>query len=146
MKTIKFDEKEFVESFVCSTINDFRESSKRVMLDGRWYIKEGTEQAITLVGNIFKVKECDVEKTMLYIGMSKQHPCDSKCDKEIAIEQAQIKAFDDPIMIYEVQRGQSPKYMFYDFANMILGTLDLEFIRTSKEIEKLGLDKHQFNR
>ena len=103
MKTIKFDEKEFVESFVCSTINDFRESSKRVMLDGRWYIKEGTEQAVTLVGNIFKVKEGDVEKTMLYIGMSKQHPCDSKCDKEIAIEQAQIKAFDDPIMIYEIQ-------------------------------------------
>lgn len=146
MKTIKFDEKEFVESFVSSTINECRESSKRVMIDGRWYVKEGTEQAVTLVGNVFKVKEGDVTKTILYIGMSKQHPCDSKCDKEIAIEQAQVKAFDNPIMVYEVQEGQSPKYIFYDFADMILGTLDLEFIRTSKEIKKLGLNKHNYNR
>ena len=116
------------------------------MIDGRWYIKEGTEQAVTLVGNVFKVKEGGVTKTILYIGMSKQHPCDSKCNKEIAVEQAQIKAFDDPIMTYEVQRGQSPKYVFLDFAKMIIETIELEFIRTAKEIENLGLNKHKYNR
>ena len=127
--------KEFVKSFSFSTAKQNRESVKFVRVDGRMYAKYGIEQAVTLVGNLFKFTDDKTNKTkeVLYIGLSRQHPKDDKCNLDIAYEIAQENAFINPILVYYLQEKQNAGTVFNAFAKTITETMDKEFIYTSSE-------------
>ena len=104
MKDFDFNSKKFVESLTFTTINQDRTTYTDVRINGRRYLKTGILQAITFVGNLF---EDDNGNKLLLVGISKQHPCDSKCDKSIAYEQAQLKSLTNPDLVFYTV----PKYL-----------------------------------
>lgn len=127
--------KELIETFSYSSMNHNREGEMFVRIDGRDYIKFGTYQAVTLVGNLYEVYDADVKsnKTVLFVGVSRQHPCDTTANKEVAYEEAHLKALLEPCMIIEV----GPKFRksdFLNFAKSYIRTLKLRFIKTKQEM------------
>lgn len=132
MNKFNFLSKELIESFVYTTMTKNRLSYSNVIIDGRKYIKLGTLQAITIVGNLYE--DIDGNK-ILMCGMSKQHPNDQKVDKEKAYEIAQYHAMFCPdVVIYNV-----PKYLTkFNFDKMMewyVDGIDQEFIKTAAEKE-----------
>lgn len=128
--------KELIETFSYSTMNHNREGEMFVRIDGRDYLKFGTYQAVTLVGNLYDVYDADVKsnKTVLYVGVSRQHPCDTTSKKEVAYEEAQLKALLEPCMIIEVGK-KFRKSDFINFAKAYIRTMKLKFVKTRQEIE-----------
>lgn len=143
MKNFDYSTKTLVKSFSYSTIGEDRNAYTNVMIDGRNYIKHGILQAVTVVGNLYE--DSDGNRVLL-CGIAKQHPCDTKCNKEIALEVAQAHAMFNPDIVINTV----PKYVTdVNFRNMIswyIDGMELEFIKTRQEIEKLGLDPKKYNR
>ena len=124
----KFLFKELVNTFGYTTATQNRDVYTDVSINGRRYRKYGTLQAVTFVGNLYKVgcsgegywpKEDGLiqtsknEKYVLVVGMSKQHPYDTKVNKELGYEIAQTNSLDNPCMVIEVQ-GKFTKRRFVD--------------------------------
>lgn len=126
--------KETLKTYSYTTSNGNREGSKLVRILGRDYVKFGTFQAVTLVGNLCEVYDADVKrlKTVLFVGVAKQHPSDIKIDKELAYETANINAMFDPAMIIEVG-SEFTQYNFREFAKNYVDTLGLAFVKTAAE-------------
>ena len=129
--------KEILRTFSYTTSNTDREGNMVVRINGRTYIKFGTFQAVTLVGDLCKVYDADVKsyKTVLFVGVSRQHPRDIKVDKELAYEIAHTNALLNPCMIIEVGECFT-RYNFKEFAKNYIDTLKLEFVKTVSEIEE----------
>ncbi|MBQ3416059.1 MAG: hypothetical protein IJH39_12155 [Clostridia bacterium] len=126
--------KEILKTFSYTTANGNREGSILVKMNGRDYIKFGTFQAVTLVGDLCEVYDADVKrlKTVLFVGVSKQHPRDIKIDKELAYEVAHLNALFNPQMIIEVGEYFT-QYNFREFAKNYVDTLKLQFVKTVQE-------------
>lgn len=150
--------KEKINTFVYTTATQNRDVYTDVSINGRRYRKYGTLQAVAFVGNLYKVGvpsegylkdggpvQNRNEKYVLVIGMSKQHPYDTKVNKEIGYEIATENMLTDPIMIIEVQ-GKFNYYRFKDIVEMYLDTMRLEFIKTKQEILAEGKDPKNYNR
>ncbi len=134
-----FSTKELVESLSYTTSTKDRQAEVEVVIDGRKYIKQGTLQAVTVVGNIYKDHK---DNKIIMVGISKQHPDDLKCDKHIGYEEANLRALENPdIIIYNV-----PKYVtIFNFEMMMswyVDMMDLKFVRTKQEIEKNMSEKN----
>ena len=129
--------KEILKTFSYTTANGNREGSMLVRINGRDYVKFGTFQAVTLVGDLCEVYDADVKrlKTMLFVGVSRQHPRDIKIDKELAYETAHLNALLDPQMIIEVGEAFT-QYNFREFAKNYIDTLKLQFVKTAQEIKE----------
>ncbi len=138
----KFLFKELVNTFSYTTASQNREAYADVSINGRRYRKYGTLQAVTYVGNLYKVGE---DKQVLVIGMSKQHPCDGKVNKQYGDEVAHENALDDPCMIIEVQ-GKFNKRRFVNLVEYYISTMKLEFIKTRDEIIAEGKDPKKYHR
>ena len=156
----KFLFKELVNTFAYTTATQNRDVYTDVSINGRRYRKYGTLQAVTFVGNLYKVgcsgkgyypmedgpiQTSKNEKYVLVIGMSKQHPYDTKINKETGYELAHEKMLDDPCMIIEVQ-GKFNKRRFVDLIEYYIDTMKLEFIKTKAEIIAEGKDPKNYNR
>lgn len=165
---MKFDNnflfKELVNTFDYTTATQNREVYTDVSINGRHYRKYGTLQAVAFVGNLYKVgvpgkgylnlKQGEnvslkpvknQEKQLLVIGMSKQHPYDTKINKEVGYELATEKMLTDPCIVIEVQG----KFTYRRFKNIVenyLNTMKLEFIKTKGEIIAEGKDPKNYNR
>lgn len=127
--------KELVDTFTFSTINVDRSGAYDVNINGRTYTKYGTYQAVTLVGNLYKVFDPSTNnyKKVLLVGMSKQHPCDTKISKETAYEIANENAQINPVITMQV--GEFFKnYDFRNFCRDYVMTLKLSFVKTRSEI------------
>ena len=133
-----FLNKELVKTLSYTTASQNREAYSNEVINGRNYTKYGTLQAVTFVGNLYKINEY---KNVLVIGMSRQHPTDVKIVKELGYEQANINALNDPIIMIETQ-GKFTKRRFVDIVETYLSYMKLEFVKTRKEIE---LDNYIFN-
>lgn len=129
--------KEILKTYSYTTSNGNRESSALVRINGRDYIKFGTLQAVTLVGDLCEVYDADVKrnKTVLFVGVARQHPRDIKIDKELAYETAHLNALLNPQMIIEVGECFT-QYNFREFAKNYVDTLKLEFVKTQAEREE----------
>ena len=129
--------KETVKTYSYTTANGNREGSMLVKMNGRDYIKFGTFQAVTLVGNLCEVYDADVKrlKTVLFVGVSRQHPRDIKIDKELAYETAHLNALFNPQMVIEVGECFT-QYNFREFAKNYIDTLKLQFVKTTQEIDE----------
>ena len=151
--------KELVNTFAYTTATQNRDVYTDVSINGRRYTKYGTLQAVTFVGNLYKtgvkgegyLKDDgapvnNVKDTyVLVVGMSKQHPCDTKVNKEIGYEIAMTNALDNPIMIIEI----NGKFNYRCFKNIVedyLNTIKLEFIKTKQEIIAEGGNPKNYNR
>lgn len=126
-----FLSKELVNTFSYTTATQNRDACTDVSINGRRYTKYGTLQAVTFVGNLYKLNEY---KNVLVIGMSRQHPNESKINKEMGYEYAHINMLDDPIIMIEVQ-GNFTKRRFVNIVESYLSNMKLEFVKTKKEIE-----------
>lgn len=128
--------KEFVNNFSYTTINTDRSGVKDVRIDGRQYCKFGIYQAVTLVGDLWDIYDGDVKRNrrMLFVGVAKQHPRDLGVDKELSYEVAHLNSLENPVIVMEV----GPNFCGHDFrhlASLYVDTLDLQFVKTRKEIE-----------
>lgn len=156
----KFLFKELVNTFGYTTATQNRDVYTDVSINGRRYRKYGTLQAVTFVGNLYKVgcsgegywpkedspiQTSKNEKYVLVVGMSKQHPYDTKVNKELGYEIAQTNSLDNPCMVIEVQ-GKFTKRRFVDLVEYYLDTMKLEFIKTRGEIIAEGKDPKNYNR
>lgn len=150
--------KELVNTFAYTTATQNRDVYTDVSINGRRYTKYGTLQAVTFVGNLYKtgvkgdgyLKEDGApvnknEKYVLSIGMSKQHPCDTKVNKELGYEMAMMNALNNPIILIEI----NDKFTYSRFRNIVedyLNTIKLEFIKTKQEIIAEGGNPKKYNR
>lgn len=155
-----FKFKELVNTFAYTTATKNREVCTEVSINGRKYDKYGTLQAVAFVGNLYKIdvkgegywprekgpiNDSRQSKQVLFIGMSKQHPYDTKINKELGYEIAAENALDNPIMMIEVQG----KFTYRRFKNIVedyLSTMNLEFIKTRQEIINEGKNPKNYNR
>jgi len=126
--------KEILKTYSYTTANGNREGSMPVKMNGRDYVKFGTFQAVTLVGDLCEVYDADVKrlKMVLFVGVSRQHPRDIKIDKELAYEVAHLNALFNPQMIIEVGEYFT-QYNFREFAKNYVDTLKLQFVKTVQE-------------
>jgi len=156
----KFLFKELVNTFTYTTATQNRDVYADVSINGRRYRKYGTLQAVTFVGNLYKVgctgegywpkedgpiRTSKNEKTVLVIGMSKQHPYDTKVNKELGYEIATENMLTNPVIMIEVQ-GKFNKRRFVDIVESYLDTMKLEFIKTKGEIIAEGKNPKNYNR
>ena len=77
--------------------------------------------------------------------MSKQHPCDTKINKQLGYEIAMVNAMESPIMVIEIQG----KFTYRRFKNIVenyLANMNLEFIKTRQEILAEGKNPKNYNR
>ena len=130
-------DKELVKSLVYSNRNEVREWCTETVINGRKYLKYGTLQVVTIIGNIFKVanEETGRDEYWLFAGMAKQHPTDIVNDKNLATELAANRAYTDPFMIMQVGKNFG-EISFRDMMRTYVSDLDLEFVKTKEEIEK----------
>ena len=144
---LNFGEKELVKSLSYSTISQDREAYAEVVIDGRNYLKYGQLQAVTIVGFMYKVynKTLGANEYYVYCGMSKQHPCDTKINKEVGYEQAAINAQLNPFMEMKVDKSFG-NITFRQMMEAYVSDLELEFIKTKQEIMKQGKNTSIYNR
>lgn len=140
MKKFDYLNKEEVNTLFYSTISEDRTAIKDVCIDGRWWSKYGTEQAITFVGKLYKLKnfETNLNEYVLHIGMSKQHPDDRHINKGIAMEVAVENALIDPFAVIKLDNSNFTNFDFKRLVNVYLSTMNLKFVRTKEESEKIA--------
>ena len=152
--------KELVNTFSYTTATQDRDVCVDVSINGRRYTKYGTLQAVAFVGNLYKVgcigegyypretgpiKTSKQAKQVLVIGMSKQHPCDTKINKELGYEIAHENSLMDPCIVIEVN-GKFTYSRFKDIVENYLMTMHLKFIKTKQEILLEGKNPQDYNR
>ena len=135
--------KELVDSFSYTTITKNRNAYSDVNIDGRTYRKYGTLQAVTIVGNLYK--DCFGNEIMT-IGISRQNPCDSKCNKNIAYECAQMKALTDPDIVINNVPTYVTKFNFAQMMSWYVDMMNLEYLKTRQEIKNEGKNPKNYNR
>jgi len=143
MKNFDFLTKELIDSFSYTTVTKNREAYSDVIIDGRQYTKWGTLQAVTIVGNLYE--DCFGNR-ILMCGVSKQHPCDTKCDKQLAYEVAQAHALFCPDLVVNSVPEYLNKFNFAQMMSWYVDAMKLDFTKTRKEIEKTGDDPKKYNR
>jgi len=143
MEKFDFTTKQLVNSFCYTTIDKNRESSKYVKINGRDYEKYGTEQSVTIIGNLY---EDHHNNRILVCGIAKQHPCDTKCNKQISYEVAQEHALNNPDIIFNSVPDNINNYIFSAMMNWYIAGMKLEFIKTRQEIMTAGQNLKIYNR
>lgn len=134
MKNFDFETKELVETLAYTTTTQNRRACTDVVIDGRKYTKHGTLQSVTIVGNIYKDA---FDNKIIMVGVSRQHPNDLKCNKELSYEVAQAHALFNPDMIINYVPDNITIFNFQQMMSWYVDMMDLKFIRTSEEIKNL---------
>lgn len=136
---MNFFRKELVDTFFYTDLNQNREDSKEVVINGRTYIKLGTRTATTVVANLYKVWDPSVKfyKYVALVGVTRQHPCDVKVDKEKGIELANEAANINPSMTITFDH-KITYHEFKNFALSYISSLEPKFIKTRQEIVAEG--------
>lgn len=136
MERFDFLRKELVRTYNYSTANFDRSGYIDYVENGRKYTKYGTWQAITYIGLLYKVYDTKQKmyKYVLHVGMSKQHPNDTRTNKDIAYEIAYENALIEPTIT--ITWDQKPTS--YDCMNIItshLSNVKLKMMKTKEEIK-----------
>ena len=130
MTKFNFNSKNLIKTFSFTSATQNRQQWIYYKHLGRSYAKYGTVQAVTFVGNLY---EDDNHNRILMIGISRQHPNDHQCNKEIGYESAMMKAMTNPDIIMNTVPKFITKYNFNRMCEWYLDGMDLEFIKTSQE-------------
>ena len=135
MKKFNFDTKELVETLSYTTATSNRQRFADCIINGRRYRKYGDVQALTLVGNLYKDHEGN---KCLMVGMSKQHPNDNKCNKEIAYEEANKRSLENPDIIFYTVPERLTLFNFRKMMEWYIDGIDVQFIKTKEEKELMN--------
>ena len=133
---IDYSTKTIEKVYSYSNVNDeTRRGSQLQLINGRRYLKFGLYQTVTLVGVLYKVYDPSVKlfKHVLHVGVSKQHPSDIVVSKQLGMEIAHENALINPVCIMEVGSNWH-RYHFVEFAKLYIDGLDLQFVKTSEEL------------
>ena len=138
--------KDLVKTFSYSSANNYGSYEKRVVVNGRTYYKTGQLQTVTMVGNLYKCYDPNVEsfKYMLMVGVAKQHPRDLKITKHEGLEIANEKAYSCPSIVMEVP-SDFTKEQFEMFADCYIEFAmrkHLQFVKTNKELLNDEIEKN----
>ena len=117
-----------------------------MVVNGRTYYKIGQLQAVTMVGNLYKCYDPNVEsfKYMLMVGVAKQHPRDLKITKQEGLEIANEKAYSCPSIVMEVP-SDFTKEQFQMFADCYVEFAmikHLQLVKTNKELLNDEIEKN----
>ena len=131
--------KKLVDEFLVSDIHTDRTCEKETVLDnGRRAIVKGTYCASTFVGKLYKINgpsENPLERYVLFVGLSRQNPIDSKQNDILAEETAAENAIVNPIMTIKLPKAIDGDE-FVKFIQPYLDVLPSKFILTSKQIKE----------
>jgi len=135
MKKFDYLHKEEVKSFLYTTASEDRQGSKFVCINGRWYEKYGTYQAVTFAGKVYRLlnEETGIHEYVLHIGLSKQHPDEGHINKQVGVELAVENCLMDPFAIITLEKNTITFSDFMDIVLVYLSNMDLKFIRTKEE-------------
>jgi len=141
--------KEIVDMFYFSDLEEKRDDSKTVKINGRLYEKHGIRCATTAVAILYRVKDPSVEhfKYAVTIGVARQNPRDSYITPEHGFEVAEMKAMLDPsvVLTYDTEVADfrdAIEVMFQAYSY----SLPVEFVMTKEEFKQENLDPSRYNR
>lgn len=139
--------KTLVRKYYYSNINDDRECTKSVRINGRLYDKHGVDCATTLVALVYKVFDPSVKhnKTIVLVGIARQNPGDTVLDLDYGIEVATENAMIDPVMKVEYNDDINDNVVYCLLKSYILG-LPVKFVKTKQELQEEGKDLNMFDR
>lgn len=143
MKNFDYLTKELINTLSFTTMSQNREAYSDVYINGRNYAMFGTLQAITFVGLVY---EDTFGNKVMHVGIAKQHPNDSKCDKKLAYENATLKAMNNPDIVFNTVPENVTMFNFRQMMSGFYDGMDVQFLRTKKEIELAGDDPKKYNR
>ena len=143
MKKFDFLTKELIDTFSYTTITKNRNVYSDVIINGRQYTKYGSLQAVTIVGNLYE--DCYGNR-IIVCGVAKQHPCDTKCEKQLAYEVAQAHALFCPDFVINTVPEYVNNFNFGNMMSWYVDAMDLDYMKTRKEIEMMGDDPKKYNR
>ncbi|MBO5003879.1 MAG: hypothetical protein J6D03_01175 [Clostridia bacterium] len=134
--------KELVNTFVYTDFGKDREYATEVTINGRTYIKTGTYTATRVVADLYKLctPSDNILKYVALVGISRQHPNDTKIKKEQGIEKAHENAMISPIATIKFDH----KVSWYEIKPILEGILysqNKSFIKTKQEIIASGKAK-----
>lgn len=139
--------KELVKVLTYTTATKNREDYVETCIMGRTYYKTGVKQAVTIVCNVYKVfnKELNCFDYMGHCGMAKQHPNDTKINKKEGYSIAQTNAYINPFLVMKVNKRFGQK-TFNSMMDSYVYDMDLEFIKTRDEIELINKNPKNYSR
>lgn len=141
MTNLDFSTKELIDSFAYSTAKFNRERVRTFRHKGRWYTKYGTEQIVTAVGNIFKVKNTETNKSVnvLMVGISKQSTYERVHDKRLAESTAAERSLTDPQIVMIIPDNYDYKF-FRNLMSNYVDYMHLQLMKTNDEIKSKYVD------
>lgn len=139
MRNYDYLGKEEVATFTYNTSKENRLICTDVCYKGRPYTKWGEKQIVTFFGIKYKVTDLLTNKTtyIVHIGLSKQHPLDREHNVSVAIEHARVRALINPVIILNDVSKSFDKCDFDAIVSNYEAQMDLDFIKTKKEIEDI---------
>lgn len=139
--------KELVGIYYYSNVNEDRNTTKSVRINGRLYDKHGTDCAVTAVGLLYKVYDPSINhnKYAILVGTARQNPYDTVVDIETGIEIATENAMINPVMNVEYNE-QVNEDTVYSLLDAYVSGLPIQFVKTHTEILSEGKDINNYNR
>ena len=139
--------KELLETYCFSNVDEDRTGSKKVIINGRTYIKYGVECATTIIALKYKVFDPSINrhKFVILYGIARQNPGDLiitvEEGKEIAMENALI----NPVMKVEYMNNPDA-FIINLFMRAYVSGLPVKFVNTKQELNLLNKDLKLYNR
>lgn len=139
----KFDliTKEFVKSYSFNDIFHNRSDKKNNVINGRTHIILGTNQAIGIVGNLYRMFDPSVEsyKYLLLVGVGMQDVNNpSIINEDDLYELACINAVINPTLVMNLDKELSEDN-FLDLSIVLNSIIDKEFLKTKEELNIIDL-------
>lgn len=144
---LDWSRKSLVKKFHYSNINDNRECSKTVIINGREYIKRGVSCATTAVALVYKVYDPSVKrnKIAILVGVARQNPGDVIISKEEGIEIATENAMISPVMQVVYNEEPTAQTMYFLLTSYVSG-LPITMVKTAQELLAEGKNLKTYNR
>lgn len=146
-KGLDFLRKTLIGEYVYSNIDEDRNCTKSVRINGRLYDKHGVDCATTAVAFLYKVPVFGVKqfKTVILVGIARQNPCDLIISKNTGIEEAKKNALMDPVAIIEYNQTPQDSAIMLMLQSYVVG-LPVQMIKTTDEIKLQEKDLTKYSR
>jgi len=145
---LDWSNKELIEIYYYSNINQNRECTKSEIINGRLYDKHGVDCATTVVALLYKVYDPSNKqyRNAILVGIARQNPGDLYLTYDEGIEIATENAMINPIMTIEYPYYRIEPGTIYSLIKSYLIGIPIQFIKTRDELLAENKDLNKFNR
>ena len=139
--------KNLIGEYSYTDVNKDRSSIKRVLINGRKYLKTGTKTATTVVAFQYKVFNPSINRSeyITLIGIARQHSGDTKITMEEGYEIAATNAMVSPIASFTFP-VECSEYTISKIMRAYVDELPINFIKTQEELLAQNEDITTFSR